>query len=585
VLSQVNLPSSPRRRRVHQRYMRLQPLSCFAQPSPEELEDSESEDGPCPMVYKIRSEPLSPTKKTSMGAKAAGPRLQLLRELQEESEEAQAKSARGPAQRRRDSFHSLGSHVDWKTLLEYAGDRPEAWSARKVHRWLGMGEKDAFEFLMELVQLRETLNKGEEPEMQAGPDSSTIATPREQAVPAKAPNSKGWVGWMFGGGGPRAATVQAQAQTQAQPESGGFFSWLFLGGSSYQRVPSTVKPMRLQHTDIVEYQLDKLDEVGLLGRGAFGQVTLVRCSVTGQLLALKAISKGMLVEMQLQQSVMIEKAVMQATCNPFLVKMAATFNRQDTLFLLLEAVMGGDLYTVYRRFSYFGSEEHARFYAACAVSGFEHLHKNRILYRDLKMENLVLDLRGYCKLCDFGTSTFDFDAAYTMCGTPEYMPPEVVCGTGHGPAADWWTLGVLIYEMVMAVTPFAEDQPLQIFAKAKAGIERVEGFNEIETAWSDLVRGLCKQEPAKRLPMLEGGIDNIRQQAWFAEAGFDWEALEAGSLPSPHVPQCAGPEDLCNFAGEEQEVPLELPYVDPGDEWDKNFEDPVGPRQVARTDP
>merc|ERR1719330_1047886 len=101
----------------------------------------------------------------------------------------------------------------------------------------------------------------------------------------------------------------------------------------------------------------------------------------------------MLVEMQLQQSVLVEKAVMQATNSHFIVKMAATFNKHSTLYLLLEAVMGGDLYTVYRRYNYFGSEVHGRFYAACALSGFEHLHERRILYRDLKMENLVLDPR------------------------------------------------------------------------------------------------------------------------------------------------------------------------------------------------
>jgi len=324
-----------------------------------------------------------------------------------------------------------------------------------------------------------------------------------------------------------------------------------------------------------------LREIGLLGRGAFGSVTLVRCSITGQLLALKAVSKGMLVEMQLQHSVKIEKAVMQATCSPFLVKMAAAFNRGDRLFLLLEVVMGGDLYTVYRRYNYFGSEDHARFYAACACQGFRHLHESRIIYRDLKMENLVLDLKGYCKICDFGTSSFAFNGAYTMCGTPEYMSPEVITGARHGAASDWWTLGVLIYEMIMSTTPFAEEYPVAIFAKARAGINAVEGFQDIHEPWAELVRGLCEQDPAKRLPMLPGGVANVHQQEWFAGAEFDWDALCACKMVAPHLPPSTHNEDLCNFAGEEQECPLDLPYFDTGDGWDADFEDAVGPLHVT----
>lgn len=483
--------------------------------------------------------------------------------------EAEARPRERP-QKRRDSFHSLGSHVSWTALLEYAGDSPEAWRSRKVHRWLGMSEEHACVFLQELVELRDALNSGAQPDTQAGPAAEPLKTPRD--IP---PNS-GFFSLSFWGGA-RGSTEQPQQQPEQQF---GLFSWLFSAGlaKTVPKVPNTVRPMRVRHEETAEYSLQDLDEVGLLGRGAFGSVTLVRCRKTSQLLAMKAVSKGMLVEMQLQHSVSIEKAVMQATCSQYLVKMAATFNRNDRLYFLLEAVMGGDLYTVYRRFDLFGSEAHARFYAACAVRGFEHLHERRILYRDLKMENLVLDLRGYCKLCDFGTSTFDFDEAFTMCGTPEYMSPEVVCGNGHGPAADWWSMGVLVYELVLSVTPFAEDEPLQIFAKAKAGIEKVEGFAERHEPWAELVRGFCRQDPKQRLPMLAGGTDNVRAQEWYR--GFDWDALDAGQLQAPHTPPCSGPEDLCNFAGEEQECPLELPYVDQGDGWDASFEDPVGPANV-----
>ena len=161
-----------------------------------------------------------------------------------------------------------------------------------------------------------------------------------------------------------------------------------------------IHPQRVVRSDTVECDLDQLEEIGCLGRGAFGSVNLGRCGVIGQVLALREMSKGMLALLQLQQSLKIEEEAIQASSIPFIVKLAATFSREQTVYLLLEAAMGGDLYTVYRRQRLCGSEVRARFYTVCDAFVVQHLHSKLILYCDSKRENIVIDGRGYCKLCD-----------------------------------------------------------------------------------------------------------------------------------------------------------------------------------------
>jgi serine/threonine protein kinase len=324
--------------------------------------------------------------------------------------------------------------------------------------------------------------------------------------------------------------------------------------------------------------MDQLQVLGLLGRGAFGSVSLVRCRVTDQCLALKAVSKGMLVELQLQSSLKMEKEVMQALSSPFAIKLAATFNSDQYVFFLMEAAMGGDLHLVYRQQRLFGSQPHARFFVGCVALAFEHMHSRFILFRDLKMENIVIDSRGYAKLCDFGTAAFAYRVHYTMCGTPEYMSPEVIRGIGHHCPADWWTLGILTHELLFATTPFEADDPLVTFDKiTKRGLKSVK---LPDRSWAEIVRGLLDPDPDNRLPMRDGGIRNLKEQAWFAEAGGQswWAALERRALEPLHVPSLDGPEDMHNFAAADQEAPQRRTYHSCGTGWDASFEDKVGPR-------
>jgi len=327
--------------------------------------------------------------------------------------------------------------------------------------------------------------------------------------------------------------------------------------------------------ELVEYSRDSLKQLGLLGCGGFGAVSLVKCGITGNYFALKALSKGHVITMGQPSSVMNECKILRMIHSPFLVRCAATFNSPQQLYFLLEPVMGGELFTVYHRRNLFGSEAHARFYVACTLRALEYLHQRYVIYRDLKSENLLLDENGYCKLTDFGLAKFVIGHSFTTCGTPDYFAPEMVNGTGHTIALDWWTLGILIFEFMTSDTPFSAEDTMLTFHKVKRGV----GFVCFPSSadWTDLVKGLLTAEPSERLPMRKGGVKNIEEHAWFNSASFDWSALDQRTMRPPFKPSVKHPADITNFSVSESDMPPQVPYEDPHNGWDDDFEDRRGP--------
>jgi len=242
----------------------------------------------------------------------------------------------------------------------------------------------------------------------------------------------------------------------------------------------------------------------------------------------------------------------------------------------LEPIMGGELFTVYQRYNLYGQNDCARFHTACTVRGLQYLHSLYIMYRDLKSENVLLDHNGYCKITDFGLSKFSIGSSFTMCGTPEYFAPEMVAACGHTIAIDWWTLGILIFELMTSDTPFSAADSLRIFHKVKHGISLVHFPSD--DPWTDLVRSLCQTEPSERLCMRKNGIKLLEMHSWYSAVGFNWALLDARTMQPPYLPRVKSVKDTGNFDVNSGDVPEQLPYVDPGTGWDKEFEDPVGPK-------
>ena len=208
----------------------------------------------------------------------------------------------------------------------------------------------------------------------------------------------------------------------------------------------------------------KLKVLGTLGRGSFGHVQLVSDARTGAQYALKSVWKAQIVETQQQGHIMSEKRVMETLQHPFLNTFHGTFQSRNKLHFLLEPCLGGELFTVLRQRRLF-PEDAARFYAASVVLAFAYMHSKDTVYRDLKPENLMLTAEGYLKVADFGFAKKITGKTWTLCGTPDYLAPEIVASRGHGKGVDWWTLGVLIFEMLASYPPFYDEDQIRTYNK------------------------------------------------------------------------------------------------------------------------
>jgi len=200
--------------------------------------------------------------------------------------------------------------------------------------------------------------------------------------------------------------------------------------------------------------------------------------------------------------------------------------------------LGGELSSLYQRDpKCHGSDRHAKFYSSGVVLALEHLHKRKIVFRNIKPQNVLLSQRGHPKITDMGLAKRIVGHTFTTCGTPNYMAPEIVAGTGHNRSVDWWSLGVLIYWMMVGKDPFDSEHPMDIYSKVMRGIARVEYPSSCKGAVASLVDALLAQDAIDRLAMFQGGIENVLQHEWFES--FDSAAMRSLTLEPPYVPKFA----------------------------------------------
>uniref|UniRef100_A0A673VT48 protein kinase C n=1 Tax=Salmo trutta TaxID=8032 RepID=A0A673VT48_SALTR len=300
--------------------------------------------------------------------------------------------------------------------------------------------------------------------------------------------------------------------------------------------------------------------IAVLGRGHFGKVLLSEYKRTGSVYAIKALKKGDIVARDEVDSLMCEKRIFEtvnSSHHPFLVNLFACFQTPEHVCFVMEYTAGGDL-MMHIHADVF-TEPRAVFYAACVVLGLQFLHDHKIVYRDLKLDNLLLDTQGYVKIADFGLCKEGMgygDRTSTFCGTPEFLAPEVLTDTSYTRAVDWWGLGVLVYEMLVGESPFPGDDEEEVFDSIVNDEVRYPRF--LSTEAIGIMRRLLRRNPERRLGSAEKDADDVKKQPFFRS--MDWEALLQRRLPPPFVPNIRGREDVSNF---DEEFTAETPALTP----------------------
>ncbi|XP_047992943.1 cGMP-dependent protein kinase, isozyme 2 forms cD4/T1/T3A/T3B isoform X2 [Leguminivora glycinivorella] len=355
---------------------------------------------------------------------------------------------------------------------------------------------------------------------------------------------------------------------------------LVIDRETFNQLISTLDEIRTKYKDegesrarlneeFANLRLSDLRIIATLGIGGFGRVELVQIQGDpSRSFALKQMKKAQIVETRQQQHIMSEKEIMSEMNCEFIVKLYKTFKDRKYLYMLMETCLGGELWTILRDKGQF-DDATTRFYTACVVEAFHYLHSRNIIYRDLKPENLLLDSKGYVKLVDFGFSK-KLQASrktWTFCGTPEYVAPEVIMNRGHDISADYWSLGVLMFELLTGSPPFTGADPMKTYNKILKGIDAVEFPRCITRNAANLIKKLCRDNPAERLGYQRGGITEIQKHKWFD--GFNWEGLAQRTLEPPIMPVVKNPVDTHNF--DQYPPDADEPPPDDLSGWDATF--------------
>ncbi|KAJ4331202.1 cAMP-dependent protein kinase catalytic subunit [Ascochyta clinopodiicola] len=309
-------------------------------------------------------------------------------------------------------------------------------------------------------------------------------------------------------------------------------------------VQFTSQPLNQTRVTKGKYSLTDFTIQRTLGTGSFGRVHLVQSKHNQRFYAVKVLKKAQVVKMKQVEHTNDERRMLQQVKHPFLITLWGTFQDSKNLYMVMDFVEGGELFSLLRKSQRFPNPV-AKFYAAEVTLALDYLHSHNIIYRDLKPENLLLDRHGHLKITDFGFAKEVPDITWTLCGTPDYLAPEVVASKGYNKSVDWWSLGILIFEMLCGFTPFWDGgSPMKIYENILKS--RVKYPPYIHPDAHDLLQKLITPDLTKRLGNLHGGSKDVMNHPWFAEV--TWDRLQKKDIDAPYVPPVrAGVGDASQF--------------------------------------
>ncbi|XP_011687295.1 PREDICTED: cAMP-dependent protein kinase catalytic subunit-like isoform X1 [Wasmannia auropunctata] len=315
-----------------------------------------------------------------------------------------------------------------------------------------------------------------------------------------------------------------------------------------------------------------------VGTGAFGRVMLVKHRSTSTYYAMKILDKAKLVKMKQVDHTRNEKRILQAISFPFTVFMEFCFKARvesrsndianpsnldnSYVYMVLPFAQGGEMFTHLRRVGKF-DESQARFYAAQVALALEYLHHCSLIYRDLKPENILIENSGYIRMTDFGFCKMVDSRTYTLCGTPEYLAPEVILSKGYGKAVDWWSFGVLVYEMNAGYPPFYGHDPMKIYEKIVAG--KYKFAHHFGEELRDILKNILQVDLSRRYGNLKEGSMDIKNHRWFES--INWVEIYQQKVRPSFIPHCSNSGDASNFDQYDEE-PLEVCSFD---QYSKEF--------------
>jgi len=291
-----------------------------------------------------------------------------------------------------------------------------------------------------------------------------------------------------------------------------------------------------------EINLDSFEINKTIGTGSFGRVHLVKSKTNGKFYAMKAIPKARIAKEQQIEHILEEKRILSELNHPLFIKLLGTFQTRTHLFIVTNYIAGGELFAVLKKKNRFLSNV-AKFYAAEVTIALEYLHSKNIIYRDLKPENIMLDITGHIKLVDLGFAKYVPDVTYTLCGTPEYMAPEVILSKAYGKAVDWYSLGILIFEMLCGYPPYHDQDQLLLYKKILTG--KIHWPSYINEDAKDLIQNLITPDITKRYGNLKNGAEDIKQHKWFENVS--WSKVSRLGITPPFIPEIYNEGDTRHF--------------------------------------